>query len=410
MNFILIKDKSQTTHPLPIIDTASNIFIEMKNRILDFERIILTEISYETFRLIETPYKYIFPYLKYMRCTPEVARKAWYYLNDSYNTTLCIHFPPNSIAISCIYLAMRMLKVPMPSYSFWILMETPINKISEIASWILPIYSSIKKKGISDLKNIYERIYQTKQLDKKYECIFDKEGNVKFENAIQSININNDIDNDKNGKKETTNEITIRDKASTERKTRDERRKKSKSYSSYTSESDSSSSYERRRNKKQKDSQRNRNESKVRNSKFQASNRKKEKRKESKHSSKKHRSKKDRKRSNSRKRPTKDNSPLRSSKFTDSIDTYKEVFKQEKEKVLLDQALSALRTHKSKDNTKFPTPLNLSLPNTQPILTASNSDENKGSNDIQTLKEKSILWSNEVMSKPMTKNNGQANE
>ena len=81
---------------------------------------------------------------------------------------------------------MRMLKVPMPSYSFWILMETPINKISEIASWILPIYSSIKKKSISDLKNIYENIYRNRDLDKfvRHDAVDDvlADGEVAFVN------------------------------------------------------------------------------------------------------------------------------------------------------------------------------------------------------------------------------------
>jgi len=106
--------KIQENHPrpIPVLDVTSQNYYKMKNTIVEAEKYLLKELGFELFRLTDHPQKYMINYVKMLRSRKETAQKAWYYCNDSFRKALCAHYPPNVIAVSCIYLAMRVLNYP----------------------------------------------------------------------------------------------------------------------------------------------------------------------------------------------------------------------------------------------------------------------------------------------------------
>jgi len=62
----------------------------------------------------------------------ELSRVAWKILSDSYFTDICLQYPPQPIAASCILLASEVLNTPIqdPSASFpwWSLLSSEICK------------------------------------------------------------------------------------------------------------------------------------------------------------------------------------------------------------------------------------------------------------------------------------------
>lgn len=145
----------------------------MRLSVIELEKIILKELGFELYRILDHPHKLMHHFLKLLKASNEVARKAWNYLNDSYRTALCVHYPASTIAASCIYLSLRTLSVPMPTKPWWILMETSIDQIHDISAEVLNLYSQ-PKICLNDIKDCIQNSCKLLNIQVNYSFSFDE--------------------------------------------------------------------------------------------------------------------------------------------------------------------------------------------------------------------------------------------
>ena len=166
----------------------------MRLSVIEIEKIILKELGFELYRIIDHPHKLMHHYLKLLKANNEVARKAWNYLNDSYRTSLCVHYPSSTIAASCIYLSLRSLSIPMPNKPWWVLMETSIEQIHDICAEVLNLYSQ-PKICLKDIKDIIEDSCKSLNIEINYSFSFDE---LFQHEEIQPIKLSNEDNSIKN--------------------------------------------------------------------------------------------------------------------------------------------------------------------------------------------------------------------
>ena len=87
--------------PVPVLSTATDYYQHLRNIVMDSERFVLKELGFELYRITEHPHRYLLDYMKRLKASKEVAKKAWNYCNDLYRGTVCVHHPPHVIAVSC---------------------------------------------------------------------------------------------------------------------------------------------------------------------------------------------------------------------------------------------------------------------------------------------------------------------
>lgn len=134
---------------------------------MDSERIVLKELGFELYRLTEHAHNFLLDYLKRLKTSKEVAKKAWNYVNDAYKGTICLHYPPHIIAVSCLYLAIWTTKTPMPRNIWWAIFDTSIKHILEVCSDVLYLYE-VPKSDMNDIKAIIDAGYQANHLEKEF--------------------------------------------------------------------------------------------------------------------------------------------------------------------------------------------------------------------------------------------------
>ena len=104
-------------------------------------------------------------YFKTLKLTNSLANLAWSLLNDSYRSSLCVHFPGHAIATACIYLAMRKSSLNMINFAWWTVFETSFETIENIAAEILFIQMK-ERLSLTQVKGLMEE-FQSKSLFKK---------------------------------------------------------------------------------------------------------------------------------------------------------------------------------------------------------------------------------------------------
>lgn len=77
------------------------------------ERILLKTIKFDL--QVDHPYRFLIEYAKCLKSngtTPkeQVVQKAWNFINDSLETTLCLQWEPEIIAVAMMYLACKISK------------------------------------------------------------------------------------------------------------------------------------------------------------------------------------------------------------------------------------------------------------------------------------------------------------
>lgn len=84
-----------------------------KEEVITMERILLKTIKFDL--QVDHPYRFLIEYAKCLKSngnTPkeQVVQKAWNFINDSLETTLCLQWEPEIIAVSMMYLACKISK------------------------------------------------------------------------------------------------------------------------------------------------------------------------------------------------------------------------------------------------------------------------------------------------------------
>lgn len=174
--------RSAYASPIPVLNPSSEYFISLKNLVIESERQVLKELGFELYRITDHPHKFLLDYLKRLKTSKEVAKRAWNYVNDSYRGTLCVRYPPHVIATSCLYLAIWTTQTPMPENVWWAIFDTSIKHIMEVSGDILYLYEQ-PKTDLKDVKGILDNCYNVNHINQQFsidiEEAFEKERSAK---------------------------------------------------------------------------------------------------------------------------------------------------------------------------------------------------------------------------------------
>ena len=154
-----LKDKSCTPTPLPL----DHAYIELKARVIKLERRLLKELGFCVH--VKHPHKSIVVFLKVLGLDTnrDLVQTAWNYMNDSLRSILFVRHSPETIACACIYLAARVLQVPLPNKPHWFyLFNATEEDIKHICLSILKIYQRRKYIPYNLGSNIAEKIEKLK--------------------------------------------------------------------------------------------------------------------------------------------------------------------------------------------------------------------------------------------------------
>jgi hypothetical protein len=113
-----------------------------------------------------------------------LAQKSWNYMNDSLRSNVFVRFSVQSIACSCIFLAARQMKIPLPhNPPWWQLLNVQYNDIKTVSLEILALYQRTKK-SLTTLEKKVEVVRQvliTKSVPSNTESISSQNNNTLLE-------------------------------------------------------------------------------------------------------------------------------------------------------------------------------------------------------------------------------------
>lgn len=90
----------------------SQRFWKRKDRLLEYESYLLRSLAFDV--EVELPHRYLMNYLSALRAPRQLALVALGMLNDSFETTLCVHVSPSVVACAVIFLSAGTLEVQLP--------------------------------------------------------------------------------------------------------------------------------------------------------------------------------------------------------------------------------------------------------------------------------------------------------
>jgi len=129
-------------HPdKPSLVPDSQETLKRHEKLVGIEREVLKAILFNM--RVEHPYQDLIKTVKAMTGPRELAQTAWNLINDSLRTTVALRFPPKSIAVSAIYLASKMAKIPINTNQLLDLVDVDI--MEEVGNDILDLYEYDKR-------------------------------------------------------------------------------------------------------------------------------------------------------------------------------------------------------------------------------------------------------------------------
>uniref|UniRef100_A0A8C2KXE0 Cyclin L1 n=1 Tax=Cyprinus carpio TaxID=7962 RepID=A0A8C2KXE0_CYPCA len=133
-------------------------YINTKNQVIKAERRVLKELGFCVH--VKHPHKIIVMYLQVLECEKNqmLVQIAWNYMNDALRTNVFVRFEPETIACACIYLAARVLQIPLPSKPYWYLVFGATKEdIKEICISTMKLYSREKPNSEQLEKQVEKR-------------------------------------------------------------------------------------------------------------------------------------------------------------------------------------------------------------------------------------------------------------
>ena len=108
------------------------------------ERIILKELGFSFYNIIDHPHKYLLYYIRVLNGSEDLAQRAWGYLNDSMRTDLSLRFGSHLLACAAVRLSAIDLNVGLPTEEgteWWQIFDADLSTIKQIGSEIQKLYS-----------------------------------------------------------------------------------------------------------------------------------------------------------------------------------------------------------------------------------------------------------------------------
>uniref|UniRef100_A0A1I7Z6U9 CYCLIN domain-containing protein n=1 Tax=Steinernema glaseri TaxID=37863 RepID=A0A1I7Z6U9_9BILA len=125
---------------------------KLVDEVMALERVILQTMKFDL--SVDHPYKYLLRYAKIFLLEKDVMGKvvqnAWTFANDANSTTLCVLWEPEIIAISLLYMSMKMLKLESVTWknqqmgeNWWdqLVVGLSVDMMEKICHKLLDFYS-----------------------------------------------------------------------------------------------------------------------------------------------------------------------------------------------------------------------------------------------------------------------------
>ncbi|XP_051556056.1 cyclin-L1-like isoform X1 [Myxocyprinus asiaticus] len=133
-------------------------YINTKNQVIKAERRVLKELGFCVH--VKHPHKIVVMYLQVLECEKNqiLVQTAWNYMNDALRTDAFVRFEPETIACACIYLAARVLQIPLPAKPHWYLLFGATKEdIKDICISTVKLYSRKKPNSEKLDKEVEKR-------------------------------------------------------------------------------------------------------------------------------------------------------------------------------------------------------------------------------------------------------------
>jgi hypothetical protein len=178
-----------------ILSIASQRYNDWKNEVLGIEKLILKELGFSFYNIVDHPHKYLLYFVKLLDGNNELAQKSWNYLNDSMRLDLTLRYPAPAIASAAIHMAARFLSFPLPEepYPWWSLMVEDFNLINIICDKILSLYHLPKLSWLDPLPD--DVYYLTPEACDPYDEPYVEEEKVESLEEVQAESVE-DVSND----------------------------------------------------------------------------------------------------------------------------------------------------------------------------------------------------------------------
>jgi len=134
--------RRQTPRP-KTLDIGGQIYSRWKLEVVNMERLILRELGFCLYRIMEHPHKFILYFVRLLGGNAELAQISWNYLNDSMRLDLCTRYPAKLLAATAIYIAARKLGHALPNHNecpWFAIMGADLETIQVVANAILALY------------------------------------------------------------------------------------------------------------------------------------------------------------------------------------------------------------------------------------------------------------------------------
>lgn len=114
--FVHLKQRRTGIPVVPI--PLDQKYLTMKTEVIKAERRLLKVLGFCVH--VKHPHKFVVSLLQVLGLTSDrqLIQTAWNYMNDCLRTDVFCRFPADTIAVSCIYLSTRVLKVSLTSFFF----------------------------------------------------------------------------------------------------------------------------------------------------------------------------------------------------------------------------------------------------------------------------------------------------
>lgn len=128
------------------LSLSSVRYSEWKDKLIRNEMVLLKELGFAFYHVMDHPQKYILYFVKLLNGTTELAQLSWNYLSDSMRLDLALRYSPTAITCAAILMAARRLRFALPSPMWWKLMASNYEEVKNIAEQILELYHYPKVK------------------------------------------------------------------------------------------------------------------------------------------------------------------------------------------------------------------------------------------------------------------------
>ena len=134
--------------PPSLLEVTSSRYHDLREALLTTEKYVLKELGFGFYNVMDHPHKFILYYIKTLGGSPELAQRAWNYLNDSLRLDCCVRYRAELIACAALYMAARDLRVKLPDSPPWYgLFGASLAEIREVGNAILSLYHQQDEEG-----------------------------------------------------------------------------------------------------------------------------------------------------------------------------------------------------------------------------------------------------------------------